>query len=74
MFDDTTMNIFRNKAENQHMKVVDGYFTKTEDNNLFIYIGSLQDIYWKNDTHEIIDVLRPHYKVKKTRQYIYIIY
>ena len=46
MFDLIMVNLFRNTAENQHMEVVDGYFTKTDDNNIFMNKGSLQYFYW----------------------------
>ena len=29
MFDDIIINLLRNKAVNQHVEVVDSYFTKT---------------------------------------------
>ena len=60
MFDDITMNLFRNKEVNQHMEFVDNYFTKTEDNNIFLYRGLLQYFSWKKETHESIDIVRPH--------------
>ena len=60
IFDDIKMNIFRNKAENQHMEVVDIYFTKIEDKNIFMYRGILQYLYWKKFTHESLDVVRQH--------------
>ena len=58
------MNISRNKTENQHMEVVDVYFSKTEDIKNFIYRGSLQDFYWKKYTHESIVVVRPYYNAE----------
>ena len=45
MFDKIILNLFSNKALNQHMEVVDSYFTKTEDNNICLYRGSLQDFH-----------------------------
>ena len=39
MFDEIVMNIFRKKAVNQRVDVVDGYFTKTEDNKIYMYRG-----------------------------------
>ena len=36
MFDDIKINIFRNKLVNQHVKVVDSYFTKTENNKIYV--------------------------------------
>ena len=35
MFDGIIMNILRKNAENQQMKVVDIYFTKIKDKNIF---------------------------------------
>ena len=34
MFHDIITNKFRNKSENQHLEVVDSYFTKTEDKHV----------------------------------------
>ena len=39
MSDEIIINIFRNNSENQHMKVVDSYFTKTEENNILCAEG-----------------------------------
>ena len=36
MFDEIIKNLFRNKSANQHMEVVDIYFTKTEDKNISV--------------------------------------
>ena len=58
------MNLFRNKAVNQHVEVVDSNFTKTEDKDIFLYRGSLQDFSWKKATHESIDVVCTNYNVK----------
>ena len=61
MFDDIIMNTLGNKGDNQHVEVVDIYFTKTEDSNIFMWIGSLQYFYWKKDTSESLDVVSlPH--------------
>ena len=69
------MNLFRKKVDNEHMEVVDGSCTKTEDNNIFMCRWSLQDYYWKKDTYEILDIVHPHYNVEqKMRQYMYNIY
>ena len=34
-FDDIIMNIFKKKILNQHMEVIDSYFTKIDDINCF---------------------------------------
>ena len=65
IFDDIIINLFRNKSEKQNMEVVDSYFTKTEDNNIFMYRGSLKYFYWEKSTHESLDFVRSHYNVKK---------
>ena len=59
------MFLFCNKAEKQHIEVADSYFTKTDDYITFIYRGSIHDFYWKEATHEILDVVHPHYNVKQ---------
>ena len=63
MFDDIIMKIFSNKAFKSHVEVVDIYFTKTDTNKMYLYWGSLQDIYWKKGTHAILDVVCPHLNV-----------
>ena len=60
MFDDIILNLSRNKEVNQHMEVIDSYFTKTENNNVFMYRDSLQDFSWKKSTHEDRDAVCPH--------------
>ena len=65
LFDKIIMNLFRNKAVNQRMKVVDFYFTKTEDKNIFLYIVSLKYFSWKKATNESIDVVRPNYSFEE---------
>ena len=37
-----------------------------------MYRGSLQDFYWKKDTHKIIDVICPHFNLErlKMRKYM----
>ena len=52
------------------MEVVDSYFTKTEDNNIFMYRVSLKDFYWEKSTYESLDFVRSHYNVKKNKQYM----
>ena len=47
MFDDTIMNMIRNKALECHSEGVDSYFTKIENNIIYMYRGSLQDFYWR---------------------------
>ena len=54
------MNPFSNKADNQHMEGVDSYFTKTEENIIFMYRGTIYDYYWKKDNHESLDFVRPN--------------
>ena len=68
--DGTIINIFRKKALEFHVEVVDSYFTNTQNNTIYIYRGSLQYFYWKKVTHESIDVVCPYFNVeKKTRHH-----
>ena len=71
MFYDIIMNKFRSKALQYHVKVVGSYFTKTDNNKIYMYRGPLQDFYWKKGTHESLDVVCPYLNsVKKMRQYL----
>ena len=45
MFYDIIMNKFRSKALQYHVKVVGSYFTKTDNNKIYMYRGPLQDFY-----------------------------
>ena len=56
MFDKIIMNIIRNKALEYHMEGVDIYFTNIQNNIIYMYMGSLQQFYWKKGTHESLDV------------------
>ena len=42
------------------MKVVDSSFKKIEDNNIFLYRGSLQYFTCKRATHESLDGVLPY--------------
>ena len=64
-FDRKIMNILSNKAVNQQVEVLDMYFSKIENNKMYMYIGSLQYFYYNKDNHESLDVLHPHYNVEK---------
>ena len=52
------------------MEVVDIYFTKTKDNNIFMKRQLLKHFYWKKDDNESLHVVRQHYNVEKKRQYL----
>ena len=65
MFNDGIRNLLRNNGDNQHREVVHIHFTKTKDKIIAMYIGSLQYFSWKKATHDIFDVVSPHYNVKK---------
>ena len=39
MVDNIIMNIFRKKALECHVQVVDSYFTKTDNNKIYMYRG-----------------------------------
>ena len=41
------------------MEAFDNYFTKIEDNNIFLYRGLLQVFTWKKATHEVLDGVCP---------------
>ena len=61
MFYDIIMNKFRSKALQYHVKVVGSYFTKTDNNKIYMYRrGPLQDFYWKEGIHESLDVVCPY--------------
>ena len=51
------------------MKVVDSYFTKIEDNNIFLYRGLLQYYTWNKSTQKSPSSIRPHYCDKKRKIY-----
>ena len=71
MFDDIIMNIFRSKALEFNVELVDSIFTKTENNKIYMYRGSIQDFYWKKFTHESLYVLYQHLDIEiiKIRQH-----
>ena len=64
------MNPFSNNADNQHMEGVASYFTKTEENNIFMYRGSLEIFYWENASHQSLDVACSHNNSEKTKNTI----
>ena len=51
MFDYIGMNIFRNKVLKFHVKGVESYFTKIENNQIYMYRVSIQYFYCKNGTN-----------------------
>ena len=68
IFDDIIMNIFSNKAVNQHVKLVHSYFTKTKTNKIYIYLRLLQYFYCNKGTHEIPDSVRPYFNVEEKKR------
>ena len=72
MFDDITMNMVRNKSSGCHVELIDTYFTKIENNYIYVYRGSLQEIYWRKGAHEIPDIIYQNFNVEriKVRQYL----
>ena len=63
MFYDIIMNILRNKKFECHNEE-DDFFTKIENNNIYMYRGSLQDLSWKKGTYECLDVPCVHFHIK----------
>ena len=72
MFDEIIVNTFRNMALEFHMELVDRNFTKTDNNKIYMYRGSLQDFYSKKGTNESLDVVCLHLNIEKLkmRQYL----
>ena len=70
-FDDIIMNIFRNKALECYMEVVGGYLTKTENNKIYMYIGSLQYFIGRKSSMKVL-MLYIHISMLKNnmRQYL----
>ena len=62
MFNDMIMNMISNMALEDHKEGVDSFSTKIENKIIYMYRGSLQYLYWKKDTNEIIDVPCVHLK------------
>ena len=48
VFDDIITNKFKNKAENQHMEVVNSYFTKIEENDILCTEGHFKIFIGRN--------------------------
>ena len=67
MFDDIIMNLFKNKALNQHVELVDIHFTLIYNNKMNMYRGSLQEFYWRKGIHESPDFVRTHFNFGKTK-------
>ena len=56
MFDEIIMyNIRRIKLSHNYTEEHDCVFTQIDTNMIYIYRGSLQDLYWKKGTYEYID-------------------
>ena len=72
MFDEIIMNMIRDKALELHLEGVDSYFTKVDNNIIYMYRGYLHDFYWNKGTHESLDVACLHFNVEiiKLRQYV----
>ena len=71
MFDDIIMNITRKKKLERRNEENDCLFTHIENNIIYMYLGSLQDFYWKKGTYECLEVpcVNSHLKRNDTKQY-----
>ena len=71
MFYDIIMDMIMNKLLLYHVVGVESYFTKMENNIIYMYKGSLQVFYWEKGSHESLDVLSPNFNAEifKMRQY-----
>ena len=66
MFDDIIMNIIRNKKLARHNEENYFLFTQIENKTIYMYMGSLQDFYWKKGTYECLEVPYVHFHLKIT--------
>ena len=68
--------IFRSKVLECHVADVDSYLTSIENNQIYLYMGSLKYFYCKRGTHESLDFSCPYLNVEiiKIRKYLSNIY
>ena len=68
MFDDIIMNhIKRIQSSHNYTEEHDFFFTQIDTDIIYIYSGSLQDLYWKKGTYEYIDRPCEYYTIKSNR-------
>ena len=60
MFDYIIMNMISNKVLECHVVGVDSYFTKMDNNIIYMYRGSLQEFYCNKGNHESLDAVCPN--------------
>ena len=66
MVDDIIMdNIKRTQSSQGYKQGHDCVFTQMDTDMIYIYRGTLQDLYWGKRTYECIDMPCEHYTMKK---------
>ena len=68
MFDEIIMyHIKIIQSSNNYNEEHDCVFTRIDTNMIYIYSGSLQDLYWKKGTYECTDMPCEHYTIKRNK-------
>ena len=66
MVDDIIMDhIERTKSSQGYKQGHDCVFTQMDTDMIYIYRGTLQDLYWRKGTYECIDMPCGHYTIKR---------
>ena len=61
MFDDIIMDIIRKNKLAHPTEENDCLFTQIENNIIYMYRGSLQDLYWKNGIYKCLEIPCVHF-------------
>ena len=68
MVDDIIIyHIKRTQSSQGYKQGHDCVFTHMDTNMIYIYRGSLQDLYWKKETYDCIDMPCEHYTIKRKK-------